>query len=240
MGRANKERQRQARRAAYQATKQVTNPEVADNFELTWANASLQEQLQEKQGRAQHNGKDTAVHEAGHAVAAWLQGERIEYMMFNDRGSAHYDRHLDQFNAVTVTGQALTADEIKNKKSALQGTAEGFVLGCKTAFIALAGAAAQGMYLEDKAPITMREHGSEAASKLYFFSGLPEGDVIAERNRILNVVIQTFSNERIHRITLALGDILYEKRYLSGESVTAIIQALWTASAQATAAEAGS
>lgn len=170
---------------------------------------------------------DTAVHEAGHAVAAWLQGEKISYMMFNDRGSPHHDASMDELVAVTVTGQKLTADEVKDKRSALQGTAEGFIQGCKAAFITIAGALAQGLYLEGDSPITMREHGVEAAAKLHFFSGLSEEAVIEERNRILGVVIKTFEDERIQNVTLSLAAILYEKRYLSGESVTNVIQAAW-------------
>ncbi len=235
MSRASRERERQTRRTAYKAATQTAIPKP-DAYNQVWNGATPEERREEVQYRTLHNGRDTAVHEAGHAVAAWLQGERISYMMFNDRGSPHYDASMDELVAVTVTGEALTSGEVKDQKSVLQGTAEGFVRGCKTSFIALAGALAQGLYLEGDSPITMREHGAEAAAKLHFFSGLSEEAVIEERNRILGVVIKTFEDERIQYVTLSLADILYEMRYLSGESAVNIIQAAW---GKAKAASAG-
>lgn len=227
MGRATRERERQTRRITYTSTRQTAVPKRDTSYKRVWGDATPAEQRAEMQYRARHGGRDTAVHEAGHAVAAWLQGEKISHMMFNDRGSAHHNAQLDQCLAMTVTGEALTDDEVKNNKSALQGTAEGFVQGCKAAFITLAGALAQGLYLEGDSPITMRVHGEEAAAKLHFFSGLAEEAVVVEHARILGVVSRTFEHERIRNVTLSLAAVLYEKRYLSGESVMNAIQAAW-------------
>jgi len=162
-------------------------------------------------------------------VAAWLQGVKIGHMMFNDRGSVYYDAAADHLEAMTATGEALTADEIKDNRSALQGTAEGFIRGCQAAFITLAGAMAQALYLnKGDSPITMREHGGQAAKVLQFHSGLSEDAVIAERNRLIPVVSNALQDERIKYVTLVLAHVFYEKRYLSGESVTNIIEAAWS------------
>jgi hypothetical protein len=227
VGRATRERERQTRRTAYALTRLTAVPKRDTSYKRLWIDASPAEQQAEIEYRAQHSGRDTAVHEAGHAVAAWLQGEKISHVMFNDRGSAHHNAQLDRCVAMTVTGETLTDDEVKNNKSALQGTAEGFVQGCKAAFITLAGALAQGLYLEGDSPITMRAHGAEAAAKLRFFSGLSEEAVVVEHIRILGIVSRTFEHERIRNVTLSLAAVLYEKRYLSGESVMKVIQAAW-------------
>jgi hypothetical protein len=223
MSRASKERERLQRRAVHQSRQAARSKSTS--VHAGFLSATPEERRQEAEYRAHHNGKDTAVHEAGHAVAAWLQGVKIVRMMFNDRGSVYYDAAADHLEAMTATGEAITADEIKD----LQGTAEGFIRGCQAAFITLAGAMAQALYLnKGDSPITMREHGGQAAKMLQFYSGLSEDAVIAERNRLIPVVSNALQDERIKYVTLVLGRAFYEKRYLSGESVTSIIEAAWS------------
>ena len=227
MSRASKERERLQRRVVHQSRQAARSKST--NVHDEFLSATPEERRQEAEYRAHHNGKDTAVHEAGHAVAAWLQGVKIVRMMFNDRGSVYYDAAADHLEAMTETGAALTADEIKDNRSALQGTAEGFIRGCQSAFITLAGAVAQALYLnKGDSPITMREHGGQAAKVLRFYSGLSEDAVITERNRLIPVVSNALQDERIKYVTLVLARAFYEKRYLSGESVTNIIEAAWS------------
>src|SRR5437868_965324 len=104
------------RRAAKHATQRATKKEKQYKIALACAPEAHQEIL----SRMHHKGYDTAVHEAGHAVACWLQGEPIKYVMFNDRG-AHYDANHAHLDAMTASYKTLTEEEIKNQRSALQG-----------------------------------------------------------------------------------------------------------------------
>jgi hypothetical protein len=103
VNRASRERERQTRRTAYASTRQTAVPRRDTSYKRVWGDGSPAEQQAEIEYRRQHGGRDTAVHEAGQAVAAWLQGEKISHVMFNDRGSAHHDAQLDQCVAMSVT-----------------------------------------------------------------------------------------------------------------------------------------
>jgi hypothetical protein len=189
--------------------------------------------------RERHKGLDTAVHEAGHAVAAWLQRMKIERMFFNDRETLYHDESLDQLVAMTTMGEQVTKSEILNKRSSLADTAEGFVLGCKHAFIELAGPFATLLYLNDgDQPVTMKQHISQALSLLHFYGGLDEEAAKAEGCRILHVVNQTFENERIRSVTIALADKLFTLRFLAGEQIVSIIEEAWAAAEESYAKQA--
>jgi hypothetical protein len=233
MSRAGKERERLAKRNSYRDAVRVKKLEASlsqdpeDMYSHAYTAASEAERRQEMKSRLHHNGKDSAVHEACHAVAAWLQGLRILYMKMNDRGSHHHDVDLDQLDAVTATGEPLTAEEIRNGRSSLQGTAEGYVLGCQHAFVTLAGALAQDMYLNEEAPVTIKEHLWDARARVHFFSGLDENVCNEVTKRLVQVVVDTFKDERIRYVTFALASVLWERRHLSGEEVLNVINAAW-------------
>jgi hypothetical protein len=226
MSRASKEKERLARRAAYQ--KRDGYKSQPDAYERAANAATAEERRMELESRERLKGLDTAVHEAGHAVAAWLQGVKIGRMFFNDRGTLYHDKALDHLVAMTTTGETLTKSEISNKRGALAGTAEGFVLGCKHAFITLAGPLATSLYLNDgDQPITLKEHGSESLGLLNFYGGLDEQTARAEQLRIFHVVIRTLQDERIRDVTVALADKLLALRCLSGEQVLSTIEEAW-------------
>jgi hypothetical protein len=233
MSRASKERERKARRAAYRDAIRLGKVEArlregfTDTYSQVYGAASEADRRQEMRSRAHHNGKDSAVHEAGHAFAAWVQGLGISYMKMNDRDSLHYDVDLGDLDAVTASSETLTPEEAKSGRSSLQGTAEGYVIGCRHAFVTLAGALAQNMYLSEEAPVTLTEHIWDAGSRFHFFSGLDENACSEVVGRLARVVIDTFEDERVKDVTFALASIRWERRYLSGEEVWNIISAAW-------------
>jgi hypothetical protein len=230
MSRASKERERIERRAVYQ--KRQDHASQPDAYERATNAATAEERRMELESRERLKGLDTAVHEAGHAVAAWLQGVKIGRMFFNDRGTSYHDKALDHLVAMTTTGEPLTKSEISSNRSALAGTAEGFVLGCKHAFIALAGPLATLLYLNDgDQPVTMKAHFSEAMSLLNFYGGLDKQALRAEGPRIFYAVNRAFEDERIRSVTVALADKFFTLRFMSGEQVLNTIEETW-ASAQ--------
>src|SRR6266567_7891429 len=180
MSRARRERERLAKRNSYRDAVCVKKLETSlrqgrdDMYSHAYDAASEAERRQETKSRLHHNGKDSAVHEAGHGVGAWLQGLRISFMKMNDRDSVHHNVDLDQMDAVTAPREPLTPEEVRSGRSSLQGTGEGYVLGCQHAFVTLAGAIAQDMYLNEEAPITLSEHLWDAPTRFQFFSGLDE------------------------------------------------------------------
>jgi hypothetical protein len=242
MSRASKERERLAKRKSYRDAMRVKKLETSlrqdpeDLYAHAYAVASEDERRQEMRSRLHHNGKDSAVHEACHAVAAWLQGLGISFMKMNDRGSPYHNVDLDQMDAVTATGEPLTAEEVRNGRSYLQGKGEGYVLGCQHAFVTLAGALAQHMYLNEEAPVTMKEHLWDASARVHFFSGLDENACNEVTKRLVQVVVDAFKDERIKYVTFALASILWERRNLSGEEVLNVINAAWEKANQRNAA----
>jgi hypothetical protein len=242
MSRASKERERLAKRNSYRDVVRLSKTETSlrqdskDRYSRAYNAASEAERRQEIKSRLYHNGKDSAVHEACHAVAAWLQGLRISYMKMNDRGSHHHDLVLDQMEAVTAIDVPLTAEEVRNGRSSLQGSGEGYVLGCQYAFVTLAGAVAQDLYLDEEAPVTQSEHLWDARIKFHFFSGLDENACNEVARRLGQVVIDAFEDRRIKYVTFALASILWERRHLSGEEVLNFINAAWEKANQHNAA----
>jgi hypothetical protein len=233
MSRASKERERLAKRNSYRDAVRVSKLETSliqgpyDLFSRAYAVASEAERRQEMKSRLYYNRRDSSAHEAGHGIGAWLQGLRILYMKMNDSGSHYHDVDLDHVDAMTVTGEPLTAEEERNGKSSLQGTGEGYVIGCQHAFVTLAGALAEHMYLKEKAPITVREHLWSARAEFHFFTGLDEKACKEFINRLVQVVVDAFKDERIRYVTFALASILWERRNLSGEEVLNVINAAW-------------
>jgi hypothetical protein len=73
----------------------------------------------------------------------------------------------------------------------------------------------------------MKEHISEALSLLHFYGGLDGQAAKAEGCRILYVVNQTFEDERIRSVTVALADKFFALRFLSGEQIVSIIEEAW-------------
>ena len=188
----------------------------------------------EKFSRKHHQGRDTAVHEAGHVVAQWIQGVPFQKVFMNDRGAPWYDSKLDDLDAmvqgdhVGEFGNSQWKDGREVKTSILQGTAEGYVRGCQQAFITLAGAIAQAQYLNyGDAPLTLRMHADEARSKLWFFSGIDGQENGNECERILHLVVRTFGDERVKRTVLTVAGVLYKYRYLEYEQCLAVIEAGW-------------
>jgi hypothetical protein len=214
MSRKKKEQERIARRDAKRAD-------------------SMTDLQREKASRQHHGGRDTAVHEAGHAVATWLLGEPLGNVYFNDRGAPWYEPTLDQFDAVTEGGSS--AGEFGPRRrfrgreydtSILQGTGEGWVRGCRQAFITLAGIVAQTEYLNNsEVPLTIQSHLSEAATKFWFFAG-GNSDMTPgiECARIIQVVADTFRDERVKRAVMTVAGLLFKYRYLDAEQLREAIE----------------
>jgi hypothetical protein len=75
--------------------------------------------------------------------------------------------------------------------------------------------------------VTIKEHLWDARARVHFFSGLDENVCNEVTKRLVQVVVDTFKDERIKYVTFALASILWERRHLSGEEVLNVINASW-------------
>jgi len=242
------ERERLARRAAYKQARVLEKP-----FGIELPPGWTIEQFN------QWNDLSTAYHEAGHAVAAWMQGidSSLSYVpkgMLTEgkdfsaiTGTNH---SLERFITEPNVDGAFTINRgiVVNSRGARIGAInDGGVTAYKHAFITLAGPIAElsalGEVLPDKAyQHTFKIYGDEAHTKLvHFMLNASAEEIIAAQARIADLVVNTFQEPRVIACVRALAERFHKTSALDEQKVRETIAAAWAvdANGQAEAAKAG-
>lgn len=227
------ERARLARRAAYQRAQVLAQP-----FQVELPDDMTTEQFNELDDLS------TAYHEAGHAVAAWIQGidARLEYLpegvltKGRDLGAiTRYHPSLNLFLTQPGVG-ALTFNRgiITDSRGIRVGTVnDGGVMARKLAFITTAGPWAEILAFGHVLPHKQYQHifkihGDEAMGTLMHYTVNPTIDEIkSAQARIGDLVEKTFREPRVITCVRALAERFHKARTLTEKEVRETIEAAW-------------
>jgi hypothetical protein len=238
------ERERLARRAAYQHARRMAVP---SEIELPYG-MSVEE-------FDRLSDFDTAYHEAGHAVAAWIQGFGVSmrYVPKGELTNGH------DYEAVTSRGSSFEkfltkppAGSLKFNKGVITDSTgatvgivdDGGVLARQQAFVTFAGPLAETLGRKTGLPDSVykemfEEHAIEARSKLRHFSCESAEELHTVYDRLLDLAAHTFRLAPVQHCVKVLAERFYEERSLSEQQVRKTIEAAWNDAARAIAAKAG-
>ena len=239
-----KEKERLARRAAYQHARQMAAP--------TKIYVPYGMSVEEFDRLSDFN---TAFHEAGHAIAAWIQGCRAS-MRYIPKGEltngcdfnavTTHDPSFEKFLSKPAVGALkFTRGIITDSTGATVGIIDdGGVLARQQVFITLAGPFAEMSGRETGLPesvyqVMIKEHGIQAQSKLHFTRESHE-ELKSVFNRLVELVAYTFSLPPVQHCVKVLAEKFHKARSLSEEEVSETIRTAWNEAARAVAAKAGS
>jgi ATP-dependent Zn protease len=199
------EKARRAMREQYQAQQEIVG-KTNDGKPFTKAHA-------EEFGRPEN----VALHEACHAVAAWLLNVPIHLMRFIE-GEARGD----------LGGETQTGIPLPQMLSAPIG--ERVVYARQQAFIDLSGVFGSGQ-ADSPNPLfqfVTRLHVRGARDLISSITGIHQEEEIGEDiSRLISHAKETFEDRRVQGVAHSLADQFLKQRRLTGEQVVAILSQAW-------------
>jgi hypothetical protein len=187
-----------------------------------------------------------ALHESSHIMAAWMLGQPIGGMQFNDGTGTSgawtrnakegpetetvngirvqkYPDEVPHFYAETVIGYPLPDLQAKS-------IGERLVHAKEHAFISLAGVFGCSNEAWSDNPLSefeTKSHLSEAGAKFVLIAGVSQPEAGNECAPLVLHVKRTFDDKRVQAATHALAKQFLKRRKLTGEEATAIIEQAW-------------
>ena len=237
------ERERLKRRAAYQHAKAMAVPtKIELPFGMTVEEFDRLSDL------------STAYHEAGHAVASWMQGlhASMRYVPKGELTNGHdlnaVTSHESIARFVTRPSEgALSVNRgiITDARGAHVGTInDGGVCARQQAFVTLAGPFAETYGREPSLPDSVykamfHEHAVEAQSRLLHFSGESPEALQSVYERLVTLASNVFELPAIQHCVKTLAERFHKARKLSEQEVRETIEAAWNEGTETKAAKAG-
>lgn len=168
---------------------------------------------------------NVALHEACHAVAAWMLGVPIEAMYFNDGANARFAPLPETAHLAAVTVVGISIDEM-----IAAPIGERLVHARQHAFVTLAGVFGSSGNAWSSNPayeFETHSHMTSAAQALVTIGAMSIEDANAEVDRLAFHVTRTFNDKRVETVTWRLSEQFLRQRDLPGEKVAAIVSQAW-------------
>lgn len=200
------------------------------------------------------NDLSTAYHEAGHAVAAWMQGcaPSMQYVQEREPTNRQDLSAVTTHDSITRFVKQQCIDPLQVQRGVLTDSTganvgsidDGGVFARQQAFITLAGPLAEFQGRDSGMPdsvreTSFREHAIEAHSKLLNFTREHPDELQLVYRRIVDLAALLFAQPQVVQCVRVLAEKFHKARSLSEQEVRETIEHAWNGFAEANAATAG-